>query len=205
MRKKNAGALFMDFQISPDDRVGGGKPQKSRGRAPAPKKPVKGRKPARNSRVEPEFGVYDDDIHVRRRRPRRGRQKKPKARARGRRERQPLTFGRIIGKLIYFCVVLGIWGAIAAAGVIIYFAMQMPSADSWAVPDRPPNIRILAANGQLISNRGKTGGEAVSLRELPYYVPAAFIAIEDRRFRDHFGIDVIGLASVALESCGPAR
>src|SRR5690606_37135757 len=61
-------------------------------------------------------------------------------------------------------------------------------------------IHILAAGGQLMSNRGKTGGEAVSLRELPHYVPAAFIAIEDRRFNDHFGIDVIGLVSVALES-----
>jgi penicillin-binding protein 1A len=201
MRKKNAGALFMDFQISPDDRVGGGTPKKSRGRAPAPKKPVAGRKPARNSRVEPEFGVYSDDIRVDDAPVQRGRAKKTKAKStRGRRERQPLTFGRIIGKLFYFCVVLGIWAAIAVAGVVVYFAMQMPSADTWAVPERPPNIRILAANGQLISNRGKTGGEAVSLRELPYYVPAAFIAIEDRRFRDHFGIDVIGLASVALES-----
>jgi penicillin-binding protein 1A len=202
MRKKNAGALFMDFQISPDDRVGGGKPQKTRGRAPAPKKPVKANKPARDSRTEPEFGVYDDDIRVDEAQPRgRGRQPKAKVKkVRGRRERKPLTFGGLIGKFLYFCLVLGIWGGIAVAGVIVYFAMQMPSADSWAVPDRPPNIRILAANGQLISNRGKTGGEAVSLRELPYYVPAAFIAIEDRRFRDHFGIDVIGLASVALES-----
>ncbi|HQZ12896.1 MAG TPA: PBP1A family penicillin-binding protein, partial [Devosia sp.] len=191
----------MDFQISPDDRVGGGNPKKSRGRAPKPAAPAKGRKPARNARVEPEFGLYDDDIHVDEA-PARGAQKKqPKAKARGgRRERKPLTFGRILGKILYLFVVLGIWAAIAVAGVVVYFAMQMPSADSWAIPDRPPNIRILAANGQLMSNRGKTGGEAVSLRELPYYVPAAFIAIEDRRFRDHFGIDVLGLASVALES-----
>ncbi len=86
------------------------------------------------------------------------------------------------------------------AGVAVYYFVQLPASESWAVPERPPNIRILASNGQLISNRGKTGGEAVSLRELPYYVPAAFIAIEDRRFKDHFGIDLLGLASVALES-----
>ena len=40
MRKKNAGALYMDFQISPDDRVGGGNPKKSRGRSPRPAGPA---------------------------------------------------------------------------------------------------------------------------------------------------------------------
>ena len=46
MRKKNAGALFMDFQISPDDRIGG-RSAKTKGRAKAP---AKGRKPAKNER-----------------------------------------------------------------------------------------------------------------------------------------------------------
>lgn len=196
MRKKNAGALFMDFQISPDDRVGA-TPKRTRGR---PAKPAK--KAARGSRVEPGFSAYDD-VHVDApETPVRGRGKaKPAARkGRSRRERKPITFGGIVFKLFYWLFVLGIWGAIAVAGVVVYFAVQLPSSDTWAVPDRPANIRILSANGQLISNRGKTGGEAVSLRELPQYVPAAFIAIEDRRFYDHFGIDVIGLASVALES-----
>ncbi len=84
--------------------------------------------------------------------------------------------------------------------MVVYYAVQLPSSDTWKVPDRAANIRIVSANGQLISNRGKSGGEAVSLRELPYYVPAAFVAIEDRRFYEHFGVDVVGLASVALES-----
>ncbi|HEY0920702.1 transglycosylase domain-containing protein, partial [Devosia sp.] len=121
-------------------------------------------------------------------------------RARGGRRRPPLTLGRLIGKLFYWLVVLGFWAGIAVAGVVVYFVMQMPAVDTWAVPERPPNIRILAANGQLLSNRGKTGGEAVALRELPYYVPAAVISIEDRRFNEHFGIDVLGLISVGLES-----
>ena len=108
--------------------------------------------------------------------------------------------GRLVGKLVYWLVVLGFWAGIATAGVVVYFVMQMPAVDTWAVPERPPNIRILASNGQLLSNRGKTGGEAVALRELPYYVPAAMISIEDRRFNEHFGIDVLGLISVGLES-----
>ena len=58
-----------------------------------------------------------------------------------------------------------------------------------AVPDRPPNIQILAVDGTLIGNRGDTGGESVRISELPAYVPNAVIAIEDRRFRSHFGVD----------------
>ena len=198
MRKKNAGALFMDFQISPDDRVGA-TPKRTRARGgKAPKKAPRG------SRVEPQLGaldsIYADEEPVPRTRGN-GRKSGAKAkRGRARRERKPVTLGGIFFKLFYWLFVLGIWGAIAVAGLVVYYAVQLPASNTWAVPERPPNIRILAANGQLISNRGQTGGEAVSLRELPYYVPAAVIAIEDRRFREHFGIDVLGLVSVALES-----
>ncbi len=61
------------------------------------------------------------------------------------------------------------------------------------MPQRPPNVRIVSANGTLIANRGDTGGEAVRLEQLPHYLPEAVMAIEDRRFRYHFGIDPIGL------------
>ena len=194
MRKKKAGALFMDFRISPEDRVG--TVAKGRGKAAKPSKTAK--LPRGSRLIEPQLGSFDS-VYVEDDPAPRGRAKAaPKTRSR--RERRPITFGGIMFKLFYWLVVMGVWAGIAVAGVVVYFALQMPSADTWAVPERPPNIRVLAANGQLISNRGKTGGEAVSLRELPYYVPAAFIAIEDRRFRDHFGIDIIGLGSVALES-----
>jgi penicillin-binding protein 1A len=203
MRKKNAGALFMDFHISPEDRVGA-TPKKARGRTTAPAKKSRG-----GVRVEPGFAAFDDvnvddgyDERPSRTRGPKGPQKRaPKAKkTRGRRERKPLTFGRIIWKMISWLFILGIWGALAVGAVVLYYGLQLPAADTWKVPDRAANIRIVAADGQLISNRGKSGGEAVSLHELPYYVPAAFIAIEDRRFREHFGVDLIGMASVAVES-----
>jgi penicillin-binding protein 1A len=83
---------------------------------------------------------------------------------------------------------------------VAYYGSQLPSESTWAVPVRPPNIRILAADGHLISNRGKTGGEAVQLEELPYYVPAAVIAIEDRRFMYHWGIDPMGIMRAVVEN-----
>ncbi len=207
MPKKDPGTLFMDFQISPEDRVGG-TPVKSRKSKPAAA-PKAARKPSakggreraepRLGRIDDLYGDYEGPAVYEDEKPRRSRSTKSR-KAKSGRVRKPLTFGRIVWKLFTLMLVLGLWGGIAAAGVVAYFMMQMPAADTWAVPDRPANIRIVAANGQLISNRGKTGGEAVSLHELPYFVPAAFVAIEDRRFYEHFGIDLIGLASVALES-----
>ena len=66
------------------------------------------------------------------------------------------------------------------------------------MPKRPPNIAILAEDGSLLANRGDTGGAAVRLIELPPYLPKAFVAIEDRRFYSHFGIDPIGIARAAF-------
>ena len=84
---------------------------------------------------------------------------------------------------------LGLWGGVALAGLFAYYASQLPPIDQLAVPKRPPNIAILADDGTLLANRGDTGGAAVRLSELPPYLPKAFVAIEDRRFYSHFGID----------------
>ena len=42
------------------------------------------------------------------------------------------------------------------------------------------------------------GGADVPIKELPAYLPKAFIAIEDRRFYSHFGVDPIGLARAVV-------
>src|SRR4030088_3005726 len=41
-------------------------------------------------------------------------------------------------------------------------------------------------------------GANVSLKDLPPYLPKAFIAIEDRRFYSHYGVDPIGIARAAV-------
>ena len=82
--------------------------------------------------------------------------------------------------------------------LFVYYASQLPPIDQLAVPKRPPNIAILADDGSLIANRGDTGGPAVRLIDLPPYLPKAFVAIEDRRFYDHYGVDPIGMSRALL-------
>ena len=101
--------------------------------------------------------------------------------------------GSSFGGLIYWTLVVGLWGAIAGAGVFVYYGAQLPPIDQLAIPKRPPNIAILAVDGELLANRGDTGGAAVRLSELPPYLPKAFVAIEDRRFYSHFGVDPMGV------------
>lgn len=106
----------------------------------------------------------------------------------------------LIGRLFYWSVVLGLWGIIALGVLIAYHASKLPPIDQLAVPKRPPNIAILGSDGTLLANRGETGGREVSLSELPPYLPQAFIAIEDRRFYTHAGIDPIGIGRALLRN-----
>ncbi|TDH37873.1 PBP1A family penicillin-binding protein [Pseudohoeflea suaedae] len=103
-----------------------------------------------------------------------------------------------IRKSFYWAFVLGIWVAIGVTGIVAYYAARMPSASTWAIPDRPPNVRIVSVNGDLMANRGVTGGEAVSLSEMSPYIPEAVMAIEDRRFYYHFGFDPIGFTRAVV-------
>lgn len=107
---------------------------------------------------------------------------------RGRRRRS------LLGGLFYWTMVLGLWCAIGLGGFIAYHASQLPPIDQLTVPKRPPNIAILAADGSLLANRGETGGRTITIGEIPPYLPRAFVAIEDRRFYEHFGIDPIGIS-----------
>ncbi|RUT30256.1 PBP1A family penicillin-binding protein [Arsenicitalea aurantiaca] len=181
----------MDFNISPDDRVGGGP---SRGKA-APGRP---KKPKKGERLEPQLAMspYADEDEKPRRKPKRTRKE---------RRRRGFSLGGIFITLVHWGFVASIWGGVVVAGIVVYYAAQMPGAESWAVPERPANIRIVSADGQLISNRGQMGGEAVSYRELPHYVPAAVLSIEDKRFMSHFGVDPIGIVAAALDNLNEGR
>nr|WP_316651355.1 transglycosylase domain-containing protein [uncultured Gellertiella sp.] len=111
-----------------------------------------------------------------------------------RRARGPFGIFAAIRRLIYWCIVLSIWGTMGIAGLVIYYGARMPSAETWTIPERPPNVKITGVDGSTIANRGITGGEELSLQEMSPYIPQAVVAIEDRRFYSHFGFDPIGFA-----------
>jgi penicillin-binding protein 1A len=80
--------------------------------------------------------------------------------------------------------------------LVAYLAITAPLSKS-LLPPEPPSITLLAADGTPIARRGAIIGEPVDAAKLPAHVPNAFLAIEDRRFRDHWGVDPIGIARAA--------
>src|SRR6187399_3719198 len=103
-----------------------------------------------------------------------------------------------IGRLFYWSAVLGLWAAIAIVGVVIWVGAHLPAIQSLEIPKRPPTIQIVGVDGSLLASRGEMAGTNVALKDLPPYLPKAFIAIEDRRFYSHYGVDPIGIARAAV-------
>jgi penicillin-binding protein 1A len=104
-----------------------------------------------------------------------------------------------LGRIAYWSVVAGLWMLLACIGVIVYVFASLPPIHSLEIPKRPPSIQIVSADGKPFAMRGE-GGPPVSIKELPRYVPQAFIAIEDRRFYSHQGIDPIGISRAILRN-----
>ncbi len=103
-----------------------------------------------------------------------------------------------LGRVIYWGIVGSLWCVIAGIGVLFWVAYHLPPIESLEVPKRPPSVQIVALDGRVLANRGEMGGAAIPLREMPAYLPKAFVAIEDRRFYHHYGVDPIGLVRAVL-------
>ena len=72
-----------------------------------------------------------------------------------------------------------------------------PGADLYAL-NRPPSMSFLDENGNPAGVRGAIVGERLKLSEMPSYLPAAFLAMEDRKFYQHHGIDPRSLLRAAM-------
>jgi penicillin-binding protein 1A len=183
-RKKSGGrkeplfglaASLGDLRLGPQDRIPGGESR--------PKKSSAKRKP-----VEDDDDVDDEPPPERKPRPSRsGSKRRSKAR------RRPGLF-----RLFYWGAVLGLWALIAAVGMVVYVGAHLPPIQALEIPKRPPTIQIVGLDGSVLATRGEMAGANVSLKDLPPYLPKAFIAIEDRRFYSHYGVDPWGILRAAV-------
>ena len=106
------------------------------------------------------------------------------------------SFG--VGRFFYWSAVAALWLVIAGIGGAVWVGAHLPPIQSLEIPKRPPSIQITGITGKVLATRGDGGGEPMVLKELPAYLPKAFIAIEDRRFYDHVGVDPMGIGRAVV-------
>ncbi|MBX7541042.1 transglycosylase domain-containing protein [Qipengyuania sphaerica] len=89
---------------------------------------------------------------------------------------------------------------IAGAALVLLLLWEIASIPPWSAGERKQqeSLTFLASDGSIIARRGPAPVEEVDAAALPPHVRNAFIAIEDRRFEDHGGIDLRGLARAML-------
>ena len=73
-------------------------------------------------------------------------------------------------------------------------AQSARDSEPWRIVQQPQSSQILARDGSLLAEAGSQIRTSVSIRSLPRYLPQAFIAVEDQRFYQHDGVDIIGIA-----------
>jgi penicillin-binding protein 1A len=103
--------------------------------------------------------------------------------------------------------------AAAMAGVAVLlmalflglWVWKLAFADLPPIPDkaalwsmnRPAGATFMDRNGAVIGQRGPLHGPPLTLKQMPAYVPQAFLAAEDRHFYSHPGVDLGGMVRAA--------
>jgi penicillin-binding protein 1A len=94
------------------------------------------------------------------------------------------TARRAVGAAAFFLFLTPVYTAGAQA------AAQEP----WRIVSLPQSSLVYANDGSLIAEIGREMRSSISIRTLPKYVGQAFVAVEDQRFYQHNGVDLIGIA-----------
>ena len=95
-------------------------------------------------------------------------------------------------KAAIYAGLLGLLGLIIAVGVATAY---LPSySELTKRSDLGQMIRVRAANGQVLVSLGPSFGRWLPYDQIPPEMRAAMIAVEDKRFRSHIGVDPIGIA-----------
>jgi penicillin-binding protein 1A len=101
----------------------------------------------------------------------------------------------LLGGLIYWSVVLCVWGLIFLGAFLAVFARDLPDTSKLYEVHRQPSITYLDRSGAVVAVRGSQFAPPADIDSLPAYVPQAFVAIEDHQFYHHFGFNPWGMAT----------
>ncbi len=107
--------------------------------------------------------------------------------------------------MVLWCSVLAIWGTILLGGLVAYYAWDLPDVGGLDQVSRRPSVTLMSDDGIRLASYGDVYGDVLDVDEMSPYLSQAIIAIEDRRFYDHFGIDLLGIARAMLVNIRAGR
>ncbi len=117
-------------------------------------------------------------------------------------------FHRIVGRVVKYGLIASLLGFIGVAVAVGMAVGNLPNFEELRRTSNAQTIRVRDVNGAVIVSIGPNYGRWLSLNDTPMVMREAMVAVEDRRFAYHFGIDPIGLARsvwVAIERIGTGR
>ncbi len=100
-------------------------------------------------------------------------------------------------RLLRWALMAAIWSCLAGVVLLLWFARDLPRPEDAVAAARRPSLLLQDRGGQTFARFGDIVGEPLHLSDLPPYLPEAAVAVEDRRFWSHPGIDPLGLARAA--------
>jgi penicillin-binding protein 1A len=115
--------------------------------------------------------------------------------------RRKLTIKKMITSLLSVMVFVSVFLFLVAA----YLAKDLPDIQEMAVRDIKPHITIYDTNGTVLAKYGDFRGTPLTYSEIPVSMVQAVVAAEDRRFFDHFGIDIIGITRAYIVNLRAGR
>lgn len=83
---------------------------------------------------------------------------------------------------------------ILVAGLVLYSLLTLPPLGGVAPEAGQRALTVEADDGRVFATRGAFQGQKITMAELPPHLAQAIVAIEDRRFYSHWGVDPRGLA-----------
>lgn len=98
-----------------------------------------------------------------------------------------------------------VWGGVATGMLIAWYAYDLPDVTRLGESQRSPSVTLVASDGTRIARFGDLYEPPVRLADLPPHLGRAVIAVEDRRFYDHFGLDLRALMRAMLVNLRAGR
>ncbi|RXE97816.1 transglycosylase domain-containing protein, partial [Pseudoalteromonas sp. PS5] len=105
---------------------------------------------------------------------------------------------KLLKRFLQFAFVCTLLGVLTLISLYYYVKSDIPSVEVLKDVQLQTPMQVFTRDGKLINQFGEKRRIPVRLQDVPEPMRNAFLATEDNRFYDHFGIDPIGIVRSAL-------